>query len=794
MSYHRDGRGAPRFVVGSFVYVRWALLLVCLVGLAGVARTQVVDARVIDAMNAPAPEVLIINSYAPGYRWSDDMFTGLMTALRREFKDIEPVVLYLDARRFPEAEREAWQLADVLHKVARRPPRLVITLDNAAFDFALHHRAAIAPGVPLVFGGLNRFAPEMIAGQEEITGVSEETDFSGTFRLIAALRPEARRVLVLSNQSPSAIESRRVFETIAPRYSDRYSFDYYDTWANDQLFERLASLGDEWVALVLDVTRDATGQDNYNNTPFYHAMSTRPRVPVFINSRPPGVRDTKDEPWDAVGGGLIVADMHGDEVGRIAVRVLRGEPARSIPVVEYSPQRLEVEYVQLKRFGIPLDRVPTDALVNNAPASTVAVDRERVIQVVVALIVLTVIVLVLSLNILARHRAERALRTAEEHLRASQKLEAVGLLAGGVAHDFNNILQVIRGHAGFLREALAAPAQKQELEDVMVIEDAAERATRLTRQLLAFSRKQALNFGPVDPNALVNEMVAMLRRLLGEHIELQVSSTVEPCPIVADRSQLEQVILNLCLNARDAMPSGGRIRIELKCVQVDPADLSELSELKSGPHLAMSISDTGAGMSQEVRRRIFEPFFTTKATGKGTGLGLAVVYGVVRQHGGAIRVYSEEGKGSVFRVMLPIRETSEVVDQAVEGKVLPRGGGTVLLAEDDMQVRKIAERVLSGNGFRVLTAADGQEALDLMATHSGEIRLAVLDVIMPRVSGRQVYDKLRTRYPEVRVLFCSGYSADMLSPEFAPGEGFAVLNKPYTSRELLAQVHRLLAG
>jgi signal transduction histidine kinase len=722
------------------------------------------------------------------------MFAGVVSKLRHEFKDIEPVVLYLDARRFPAAERDSWLLADVRHKMSVRPPRLIVTLDNAAFDFALRHRSSLGPTVPIVFGGLNRFVPEMIAGVPQITGVSEESDFSGTFRLIRAFRPNAKRVLVLSNQSPSAVESRRVFESFAPRYADRYRFEYYDTWTNAELFARLKTLTDEWVALVLDVTRDAAGTDNYNNTAFYENMARQPRVPVFINSRPPGRRNVQEEPWDTIGGGLVAAELHGATVGELAVRVLKGETASAIPVVRYSPQRLEVEYVQMKRLGIPLDAVPPEAVVNNAPAKTVAIERGRIVQVAVALVVLTIIIVVLSANIIARRRAERALRRAEEQIRASQKLEAVGLLAGGVAHDFNNILQAIRGHASFLHEALAATAQHQELEDVKVIESAAERAARLTRQLLAFSRKQPLRMERVDPNGLVKEMATMLRRLLGEHIDLQFVELPEPCALAADRSQLEQVILNLCVNARDAMPTGGRIRIELKRVNIGPEDLVEVADLAPGPHLVITVSDTGPGMSAEVRQRIFEPFFTTKGTGKGTGLGLAVVYGVVRQHGGTINVYSEEGKGSVFRIMLPMRDASETAPEALPSAALPRGAGVVLLAEDDEQVRRFSERVLTHNGFRVLAAVDGHEALALVEQHGANIRLAVLDVLMPRVSGKQVYEHLRTRHPGVRVLFCSGYSAEMLPAEFAPGDGCAILNKPYTSRELLAQVHRLLTA
>ena len=740
-----------------------------------------------------APDVLVINSYAPGYQWSDDMLAGVLRVLKARHKDIEPVILFLDVRRFPGAEREAWLLRDIEYKVAARPPRLVITLDNAAFDFALKHRAVFGEGVPLVFGGLNRFLPEMVAGQADVTGVSEESDFSGTFTLIRSLRPQAHRILVVSNPSPSAVETRLAFESFMPRYAQSYSFEVFESWTNEQLFARLETLEDDWVALILDVTRDVEGRDNYNSTEFYEALRSRPRVPVFVNSRPPGVRDPVADPWDTIGGGLVVADIHGAKVGELAVRVLGGEDADVIPVERYSPQSLEVEYLQMRRFGIPLSLLPPGTRVNNAPSSFLQVDRTIAIAAMIVFVVLCVIITALLLNILWRHRAERALRKAEEHLRASQKLEAVGLLAGGVAHDFNNILQVVRGHAGFLRESLAK-GRRQDLEDVQVIEDATERATQLTRQLLAFSRKQALNTGLVDPNALVSDMVKMLRRVLGEHIEIKLSLLAEPCSLTADKTQLEQVILNLCVNARDAMPSGGRIQIELGRVELGELDLHENSELRPGPHLVLTVSDTGTGMSADVKRRLFEPFFTTKPTGKGTGLGLAVVYGIVRQHDGAIRIYSEEGRGTVVRVTLPLRTAGGEAGMAAPTESVPAGDGVVLLAEDDDQVRKIAERVLTRNGFRVLAAADGQAAVDLIERHHGEIRLAVLDVLMPRLSGRQVFDRLRARHPHIPVLFCSGYSADMLPPEIAPGDGFALLNKPYTSSELLERIHQLLHG
>ena len=737
---------------------------------------------------AQPPDVLIINSYAPGYEWSDDMLRGVLATFHETDAEFEPIIQYLDYRRFPDPQREAWLLDDLIHKCRMRPPRLIITLDNPAFDFALRHRARLGADIPLVFGGLNRFTPGMIAGQRAITGVSEESDFSGSFALIRALRPQAGRVLVIGNQTVSSQEKRRVFEEHAGKHADRFTFEYYEDWTNAQLVERVASLSDDWVGLILDVTRDAAGENNYNNPEFSQALATRSSVPLFLTARPPGDNDWSQFSWDGVGGGMVDAQVHGATVGSLALRVMRGEDAGSIPVVEHSPQTLEVDYRQMQRFGLSLDRLPAGTQVINRPQTYYQINRSRIIQAGVLLLFLCLVIVVLSVNILRRKRAERALSQTEERLRSAQKLEAVGLLAGGVAHDFNNILQIIRGHTEFLRESVANLPEAR--EDVATIRDAAERASQLTRQLLAFSRKQPLRIEPFDPGELVAGLVKMLRRVLGEHIELQTSLLPAPFLLVADKGQIEQVLLNLCVNARDAMPEGGRITISLRSLADGGAD--EQQEMRPGPHLELTVSDNGQGMTPEVKARLFEPFYTTKTMGKGTGLGLAVVYGIVRQHGGSISVSSTPGEGSTFRILLPAGQAPAAAVSRLPVAEPKPGQGTILLAEDDEQVRKVAIRFLENGGYRVLAAADGQEAEDLVRRHHGQIRLAILDVLMPRRNGRQIYDYIRQYHPGIRVLFCSGYSAEMLPPGVAPDKEFDLLNKPYTYEDLMGRVQRVL--
>jgi two-component system cell cycle sensor histidine kinase/response regulator CckA len=393
----------------------------------------------------------------------------------------------------------------------------------------------------------------------------------------------------------------------------------------------------------------------------------------------------------------------------------------------------------------------------------------------------------LSQEVAERKLAEEALGKSEEQLRQAQKMEAVGRLAGGVAHDFNNLLTVIAGYAeALLKDAATAPAMK---DDLTQISRAAEQAATLTRQLLAFSRRQVLKPEILDLNASISELEKMLRRLIGEDILLSVTLSPRPALIQADPGQIEQVILNLVINARDAIENGGRISVESSHV--------ELSDAGGTPRscVMLTVRDTGAGMDEATRAHIFEPFFTTKERGRGTGLGLAMVYGIVQQSGGTITVHSEPGFGSTFKVQLPTiaGALSEAPVSKAESGVPTARPIRVLLVEDEEMVRSVARRVLEQHHMRVVEAENAAKALAIFHQSPGDYDVVVSDVVMPGMSGPALIELLLLMKPELKVLYMSGYANDALVNHSVVERGFVFLQKPFAPLELVRKVRELAA-
>jgi two-component system, cell cycle sensor histidine kinase and response regulator CckA len=394
-------------------------------------------------------------------------------------------------------------------------------------------------------------------------------------------------------------------------------------------------------------------------------------------------------------------------------------------------------------------------------------------------------------DISERRAAEERLRRTEDQLRQAQKMEAVGLLAGSVAHDFNNLLTVITGYTDLVITSLPVDAPAQ--EDLQEIMNAAERASWLTRRLLAFSRRQILTPQVLDLNALVGNFEKMLRRLLGEDVVLKTKLAPTLAPIKADTGEIEQIVMNLAVNARDAMPDGGQLTIETADFLLDESYPKSVVDMPKGRYVLLVVSDTGCGMDAETQTRIFEPFFTTKETGKGTGLGLSTVYGIVKQSNGFIWVYSEPGHGTTFKIYLPSVEAKVRVAKPKASPSQQKAGvETILLVEDDAALRTLTQRVLEGNRYTVLVAGSLEEARRAAQVHKGTIHLLLTDVIMPGGSGPDVAAQLVARFPALKILYMSGYTGTAMAHQGILEAGSPLLQKPYSPDALLQKVREVL--
>ncbi len=388
---------------------------------------------------------------------------------------------------------------------------------------------------------------------------------------------------------------------------------------------------------------------------------------------------------------------------------------------------------------------------------------------------------------LDRRRSEAALRLAEDQLVQSQKMEALGQLAGGVAHDFNNILSVISCYSAFLLEG----CPRRHHDDIKTIQDATQCASRLTQRLLAFSRRRVPRLEIVDVNGVVADVAKFLRRTIGEDVDLQTSLGSEVCNVECDRVQLEQIVLNLAVNARDAMPQGGTLRLDIENEDLDATDIEQHSEAKPGSYVKIAVTDTGCGMDAATSDRAFEPFFTTKT--HGTGMGLATVYRIVKQNNGFLRLSSEPGDGTLFEVYLPRAEHPGLaVVPPLAARPRAACGETILVVEDEAPVRIALRRILGGAGYTVLEATDGWDALAVCESNGSTIDVLLTDIVMPGMSGRQLADSLRERYPEILPIFMSGHSAERVELRGLVGSDSPVVEKPFTADMILAKVSEVL--
>jgi signal transduction histidine kinase len=755
------------------------------------------------------PLVVLLHSYDTNYDWSRHITSGLYAGMARLGVVADVREEYLDVRRHERREHFPLVRALLRTKYGAPAPRLVVASDNAAVEFLLAYPDVFA-GVPVVVGGIDDETLLARLPRDRFTGLGEQFLLESLIDLGTRLRPGVQRIFTITDNTPYGRGHQGLFAYIQ---SMRPNVRLVDLSASRhtvaQIRDRLiAETTPDDLVLVASITHDLTDA---------HQTAGQVVRMVAAASRAPVIGFG----FSDVGQGVLATTastghQHGQLLARRVQQVLAGTPVRDIPLAMDSATVLAFDAPQLSRWGIPREALPSNALVLNEPPSFYRAYR-RMIWAGAAFIGLQMLIIGgLIVNVRRRRRAEsvlaaqasalassnhqleemnRSLRLetqgrvqAEDHLRHAQKMEAVGRLAGGVAHDFNNLLTVILGYASLLHGAARDTTAREGLEQ---IRRAGEQAASLTQNLLAFSRKSVAAPVRVDVAVAIGQLEPMVRRFCGDDVTLTLDLDPATGQVALGEGQLEQVLLNLVINARDAMPAGGDLRITCRGDEVTA--VPDAPELRAGRHIVIRVADTGVGMDEETRAHVFEPFFTTKPVGRGTGLGLATVYGIVTQHGGAVTVTSAPGAGSCFSVWLPEATVVATGDPSPVAAATVGRGEVILLVEDEVDLRRLAATVLREAGYEVIEAPNGSAALALVQHRDAALHLVLTDVVMPGMDGYLLAQRLRECCPEVRIAFMSGYAEPEIEAR-ATTDPSLLLRKPFTPTTLLAHVRHALSS
>ena len=786
-------RGSPRLVFLAVLFVSVILVLLFvfwqqILKVETIARPAGQKVLSIPGLaSVPAKDsrdVLVLNSYHIGYSWSDNEMEGIVETFRTADPRIQPLIEYLDCKRFPKMEHFD-RVRDIFRlKYRSKDLSLVIAADNPALEFALKYRPQLFPRAAIVFCGINGYDQKKIEGRENVTGIAEILDTDHTLELALTLHPRTRKVIVVHDYTITGLSTRRETEQQLQRFVGKVDIQYMADMSTRELMEHLQRLPADSLVLALSYSIDKDGQV-MNLGKISKLLSDSSPVPVY------GVHEERLG-YGIVGGSLLGGKLQGTRAAERALSILGGMPISQLPVDIKSPTRMMFDHEQMVRFNISARSLPLGAIIVNQPVSFFAEHPALVLTTLGIIAILASGIAILGFNIFQRKLAEEEQRKLQAQLVQSQKMEAVGHLAGGVAHDFNNILTAIIGYANILRKKVLADGQLTFFTDQILT--ASDRAAGLTRSLLAFSRKQVIEPKPANLNEIVQGIVKIAKRLIGEDIEFRTIPAEKAMTVMADNGQIEQVLLNLCTNARDAMPQGGTLTIETDLVEVDETSRRRNFLDHTGRYGVICVTDSGVGMDEEIRKQIFEPFFTTKEVGKGTGLGLSIVYGIVKQHNGTINVYSEPGLGTTFKIYLPIIVPAEAT-AVPKAQAVPVGGReTILLAEDERDVRILITSILREAGYTVIEAVDGEDAAKKFTENENHIQLFLSDVIMPKKNGKDAYELIRAARPGIKVLFMSGYTADIIQSKGILAEGTPFLSKPISPEQVLRKVREVLDG
>lgn len=729
--------------------------------------------------------VLVLNSYHPGYVWGDSVNEGirrvfdssdLMVNIRYEFMDtkhLRPEVIFERLREIYLVKYSLFQF-DV-----------VIATDNNALNFLLQYRDELFPDTPVVFCGINGFKDEMLQGATDFTGFAENSDFRGTVDIALKIHPDTENIAYVSGTSTSSLINQLRMKEIIPFYQDKYKMIDLSRLNPEQLKEKLRKLPEKTIIIYLSYYKmeDGTFLTVQESTSL-----------VFNNAGLPMY-----SPWEytmgygIVGGMMLSGSKEGERAAYYALKLLSGTPISELPVVKQSQIEPIFDHKMLDVHHIRRETLPTDSHIINEPQTLYYKYKYYIWALIIFVCYQTATILWLSHNLMRRKRAEKLQKQLETQLLHSQKMEAIGTFAGGIAHDLNNILGAIGTCSELALED--TPESNPAREDLKHVLNATERGKALIRQILDFSRKRELEKKQIDMREMILECTTLLKQVVPPTIETKLEPLEGNCYVFANPAKIHQIIMNLCTNAEQAMRGkSGTLRLGLQKLDSEAKELAKLMDISPGEYVCLTVQDSGCGMSKELMTRIFEPFYTTRSQTEGTGLGLAVVHGIIKGYGGTVTVASTLGQGSTLSVYLPAvpkDDLGETVHRAPDH--LPKGNETILLVDDDPDVLYSATKLLEQSGYTVFSANNPTAGIDEFIKRKKEIDLLLTDHVMPQMTGIELSKKIREISTNLPIILTSGhtdlgFTQESLSEDKIQG----FVQKPFTSFELINTIQEVL--
>ena len=730
-------------------------------------------------LSASSPEsvkrVLVLNSYHETYHWTDRIMAGVKSVFEPQ-TNVELYIDYMDTKR--SSDEVHFQLLRDLyaHKYALIQFDAIVSSDDNALNFLLKYRDVLFPGVPVFFCGINDFHPDLIAGKQLFSGVYETYDVAGTFDLMLQVHPQTKTIVTITDNTVSGHTFLNRISRAEPQFAGRIQFKDLHDLPPAKLIDELGKLPAD--ALVLWAI--------YIRTPDGNSISSEASVRMISNASPVPVYCI----WDVVGQGVVGGkitspNFQGQTVAEMATQYLRSGHFDDLSV-SGSPMVYAFDYTFMRRFGIAESALPADSLILNKPYSVYTAYKITIWATVGVVLLLSTIIVFLVYYILKRRQAERELALVQEQLAQSRKMDAIGQLAGGVAHDFNNMLASIGGAA----QVLEANSEAENQKYIQMILALTDQAAQLTAKLLAFGRKGTVVQEPTNLQHTIENAIDILKVCLNKAIVIEARFDATHSLVMADESQITNALLNMGINAEHAMPDGGTLIFKTSDTTLDKpfCDASGF-KLHPGHYLCIEVCDSGTGIKPELLPKIFDPFFTTQEVGRGTGLGLASVYGSIIEHQGAITVQSQIGQGAEFKILLPLTDSSEAAGAVVPQDV-PGNRQLILVVDDEPLLRSTTCKILTDLNYRVVLAANGKEALDIFKARAAEIDLIIMDVVMPVMSGRKAFERITEIDDQVKVVFTSGFTGDEAIDELTSPGNTAFLRKPYRKHDL----NRLIAS